>query len=100
VTSDRTHRALLLASAVAALVCVAELFWLRSAKLQVTSLTIGLLFLPWAAAAAANLAVWYSTATRGPPTRFNRLSLALCRIVAGGFAIAFLVLYGSLLLRS
>jgi hypothetical protein len=100
VTSDRTHRALLFASAVTALVCIGELLWLRSATLQVTPLTIGLLFLPWAAAAAANLGVWYSTATRGPPTRFNRTSLALCRIVAGGFAVTFLVLYGSLLLRS
>jgi hypothetical protein len=100
VTSDRTHRALLLASAIAALVCVAELLWLRSAELHVTPVTVALLFLPWAAAAASNLAVWYSMATRGPPTRFNRRSLALCRIVAGGFAITFLVLYGSLLLRS
>lgn len=99
-TSDRTHRALLLASAITALVCVAELFWLRSATLQVDSWTISILFLPWVAAAAANLGVWYSMATRGPPTRFNRTSLALCRIVAGAFAITFLVLYGSLLLRS
>ena len=99
-TSDRTHRALLLASAITAVVCVGELLWLRSAELHVNSLTIALLFLPWAAAAAANLAVWYSTASRGPPTRFNRTSLALCRIATGGFAITFLVLYGSLLLRS
>jgi hypothetical protein len=100
VTSDRTHRALLAASAITALVCVAELLWLRSAKLHVTPVSIALLFLPWAGAAAANLGVWYSMATRGPPTRFNRTSLALCRILAGGFAITFLVLYGSLLLRS
>ena len=99
-TSDRTHRALLLASAITALVCIAELFWLRSATLRVDALTIGLLFLPWVAAAAANLGVWYSMATRGSPTRLNMISLALCRVVAGGFAIAFLVLYGSLLLRS
>ena len=99
-TSDRTHRALLLASAITAVVCVAELLWLRSAELHVNSLTIGLLFLPWVAAAAANLGVWYSMATRGPPTRFNAISLALCRIAAVGFAIAFLAIYGSLLSRS
>jgi hypothetical protein len=100
VISDRAHRALLLASAITAAVCVAELVWLRSAVLRVTPFTIGLLFLPWLAAAAANLGVWYSTAMRGPPTRWNRTSLALCRIAAFAFALVFLALYGSLLLRS
>jgi hypothetical protein len=97
VKSDRVHRALLLLCAVSAAACIAELLWLRSAQLTVTRPLIAVLFLPWFAAAAANLGVWYSTLARGERTPLNRLSAVLLRIVSAAFAIAFLALYGWLL---
>ena len=99
--SDRAYRALLLLSAVAAAACIAELFWLRSAQLTVTRPTVAVLFLPWLAAAAANLGVWYSSLARRERTPINRAfhkaSLALFWVVSSAFALAFLGLYGWLL---
>lgn len=95
--SDRVHRTLVVLSGVAAIACVAELLWLRSAQLTVTRPVVGALFLPWFAAAAANLAVWRVTLARGKPTSINQLGSAIFWIVSGVFGVAFLVLYGWLL---
>lgn len=96
--SDRVHRTLLLLCAVSAAACIAELAWLRSAQLTVTRPLVALLFLPWLAAAAANLGVWYTTLARSEPTPLKKLSTVLFRLVSGAFALAFLALYGWLLL--
>lgn len=96
--SDRVHRALLFFCAISAAACVAELFWLRSTQLTVTRPIVAALFLPWLAAAAANLSVWYSTLKRSAPTALNKIGMVLFWIVAGAFALAFLGLYAALLL--
>ncbi len=95
--SDRVHRTLLLACAVSAAACVAELVWLRSAPLTFTRPQIAVLFLPWLAAAAANLGVWYTTLARSEPTPLKRVSTVLFRLVGGAFTLAFIALYGWLL---
>jgi hypothetical protein len=98
VTSDRVHRTLLLVCAISAAACIAELFWLRSAAgLEITRPTVALLFLPWLAAAAANLGVWYSTLARGEPTPLKKMSTVLFRTVTAVFTLAFVALYGWLL---
>ena len=84
-------------SGVAAAACVAELFWLRSTELTVTRPVVAALFLPWFAAAAANLGVWRVTLARGKPTSIHKLGNAIFWIVSGVFGVAFLVLYGWLL---
>jgi uncharacterized membrane protein YgaE (UPF0421/DUF939 family) len=99
VRSDRVHRALLFLCAISAAACVAELFWLRSTQVTVTRPIVALLFLPWLAAATANLGVWYSTLLRSPPTPLNKISKVLFWIVAVAFALAFLGLYLALLFR-
>jgi hypothetical protein len=98
VNGERVRRTLLLLSAVSAAVCIAELIWLRSAQLTVTRPLVALLFLPWLAAAAANLAVWHSTLAHGKATAIGRISIVLFWIVAGAFALGFAALYGWLLL--
>jgi hypothetical protein len=98
VSSERVHRALLVLSAASAAACIAELLWLRSAQLTMTRPVVAVLFLPWLAAAAANLGVWYSSLARGKPTTIGRVSAALFWIVSAGFALAFVAIYGWLLL--
>jgi hypothetical protein len=97
VRSERVHRALLVGCAISAAACIAELLWLRTAQITVTRPLIAVLFVPWLAAAAANLGVWYFTVARGAATPLNRLSGVLLRIVSAVFALAFLALYGWLL---
>ena len=97
-SGERVRRVLLLLSAVSAAACIAELWWLRSAQLTITRPLVAVLFLPWLAAAAANLGVWYSSLARGKPTTIGRLSAALFWIVSTGFGLAFVAIYGWLLL--
>jgi hypothetical protein len=98
VSGERVHRTLLVLSAVSAAACIAELLWLRSAQVTVTRPLVAVLFLPWLFAAAANLGVWYSSLARGKPTTIGRMSAALFWIVSAGFALAFVAIYGWLLL--
>ena len=95
--SDRLRRALPLVCVAAAATCVAELVWLRSAQLTITRPVVALLFLPWLAAAAANLGVWYTMLARSEPTPLKKMSTVLFRLVSGAFTLAFLALYGWLL---
>jgi hypothetical protein len=88
---------LLSASAIAAIVCIAELLWLRSAEFAVTRPIAALLFLPWLAAAVINLSLWYWTLERGQPTFLTKLGYGVFWTTSGGFAVGFMVLYGLLL---
>jgi hypothetical protein len=98
VNHERVRQTLLLLSAVAAGLCIVELLWLRTATIAFTRPVVALLFLPWLAAAAANLGVWYFTLARGKPTLIGRIGIVLFWVVSAGFAIAFAALYGWLLL--
>jgi hypothetical protein len=93
------HRALLIGCAISAAVCIAEMLWLRSAQFTVTRPLIAALFLPWLAAAATNLGLWYLMLARGAPTPFKKLSTVLFWFASGAFALVFVALYGWLLLR-
>jgi len=97
VTPERVHRTLQFFAAVAAAACVAELFWLRCAQLTVTPSAVALLFVPWLAAATANLGIWHSTLRQRPRTPFVRASEVLLWLVSAAFALAFFALYGWLL---
>jgi hypothetical protein len=86
-----------LLAVVAAGLCIAELFWLRTAQFVPTPLTVGLLFLPWLLAAAANLGLWYVALGRLRPSRWRRASAALLGITSGAFGLAFAALYAGLI---
>jgi hypothetical protein len=88
--------ALPLLAIVAAGLCIAELFWLRTAQFTPTRLTAGLLFLPWLLAGATNLALWYVALARLRPSPWKRLSAALLGVTSGAFALAFAALYAGL----
>ena len=62
---EAAHRLFVVAAAVAAVVCIMELFWLRTAQIELTRGVAALLFLPWLGAAAANLGLWYCGLVRG-----------------------------------
>jgi hypothetical protein len=97
VKRDRAHQALLFCCALAAVTCIAELLWLRSVRLTGTRSEIALLFLPWLAAAAANLGVWHFSLARGEDTPLKKMSTALFWIVSAAFTLVFVALYGWLL---
>jgi hypothetical protein len=86
-----------LLAVVAAGLCIAELFWLRTARLTPTRLEVGLLFLPWLLAAAANLGLWYVALVRMRPSPVKRVSAALLSVTSGAFALAFAALYAGLI---
>jgi hypothetical protein len=96
-TSERLHRALVFCSAGAAIVCIVELMWLRSALVSVSRLGVALLFLPWLAASASNLALWYWTLVRAPRSIWNQLAIGCFWVLSGAFTLAFLALYGTLI---
>jgi hypothetical protein len=81
----------------AASLCVAELFWLRSVNMTVNRPQLAILFLPWLAAAAVNLALWHAMLPRGrPATSTGRIAVTLFWATAGGFAVGFVALYAAL----
>jgi hypothetical protein len=94
---ERIRAWLPLLAVVAAGLCVAELFWLRTAELAGTRFEAGVLFLPWLLAAATNLGLWYFAVASAQPSPIRRLSGLLLRVVAGVFALGFAGLYGGLI---
>ncbi len=88
---------LILGSGVAAVVCSGELLWLRSTRLVVTPVSVALLFLPWLAMAAVNLALWHSSLAKGKPSTLNKLGVALFWVTSAAFAAMFSALYGALI---
>jgi hypothetical protein len=95
-SNDPIGRALMLATAGAALACVGELWWLRSAhRLEVTHAQFGMLFVPWLTAAVTNLLLWYWTLKRQRRTPLNVLGLKAVYVVSAAFAGAFAWIYGS-----
>jgi hypothetical protein len=96
--SANGRRRLPLLAAGAAALCIAELVWLRSTPLTVNRPQLAILFLPWAAAAATNLALWHAALPRGRPlTLIGRLAVTLFWVTATALAIWFAAIYGALL---
>ena len=95
--NGRGRRLPLLAAGAAAL-CIAELLWLRSTPLTVNRPQLAILFLPWLAAAAINLALWHAALPRGrPTTTIGLLAVALFWLTSAAFALWFCALYAALL---
>lgn len=86
-----------LLAVIAAALCVAELFWLRTARLTPTRGEAAVLFAPWLLAAASNLGLWYVALERAKPSLVSRLSTALFWIATAAFASVFVALYAGLL---
>lgn len=94
--SNRRRGWLVLSSGVAAVVCTGELLWLRSTRLVVTPMSVALLFLPWLAMAASNLALWHWSLSNGKRTALNKIGVALFWVTSAAFAAMFSALYGAL----
>jgi hypothetical protein len=100
VKTEAAHRLFVIASAVAAVVCITELVWLRTARIELTRGMAALLFLPGLGAAAANLELWDCGLVRGEQSPLKKLGISLFWTVSGGFAVGFMTLYGWLLLAA
>lgn len=96
-TDPREYLPLL--AVLAAVLCVGELLWLRTATLTPTRGEAAVLFLPWLLAAAANLGLWYVGLERAKPSALRALGTALFWLTSGAFALVFAALYSGLLFR-
>lgn len=96
-TDPRDYLPLL--AVLAAVLCVAELLWLRTARLTPTRGEAAVLFLPWLLAAGANLGLWYVGLERAKPSTLRTIGTALFWITSAAFALVFAAVYSGLLFR-